>query len=210
MKSYQVKSILPNKALLLSFGCLLPFAALGIYLDLEMWTGKIIASIPFLIGAGLAFYFLMFYVEGEKLIQLSDDTIIADGTPIKIENISGFKLKDDSPEFIYLKIFTDAGQNLSIGTRTSDKGELLKLYEELKKTIQKHNKVSHRQIKESKLIYDTHWGKLIGIAVIALMVFVLYNQFFTDNPPKSLGGFFTALSCGTFLLYRIFVKNNNR
>ncbi|MBC3542052.1 hypothetical protein ACFSC6_08590 [Rufibacter sediminis] len=210
MKSYQVKYILPNKALLLSFGCLLPFAAFGIYLELEMQTGKTIASIPFLIGTGLAFYFIMFYVDGEKLIKISDDLIIADGTTIKIKSISSIKLKDDSPEFIYLKVFTNSGQNLSIGTRTSDKGELLKLYEELKKAIQKHDKESHQQIMENKLIYDTPWGKLIGVAAITLMVFILHNQFFTNNPAKSLGGFFTALNCGTFLLYRIFRKNNNR
>lgn len=208
MKSYQVKHVLPNKALLLSMCCLLPFAALGIYMDLEMQTGRDVASIPFIIGTSLAFYFLMFYVEKVKVIQLSDDSIISNGLKIKMESINSFKLKDDSPEFIYLKIFTNEGQILSIGTRTNNKLELLSFYEELKKTILKHNKLNHFQIKEEKLIYDSQWGKIIGIVVIGVMAFTLYEKIYTDNSAKSLGGFFAVFSGGAFLLYRIFRKNN--
>jgi hypothetical protein len=207
MNSYQVKHILPNKALLLSLGCLLPFAALGIYLESEMQTSKIKTAIPFFLGAGLAYYFIMFYVEGIKVIHLFNDSIITDGSTIKIESISSFKLKDDSSEFIYLKIFTTDGQNLSIGTRTSDNVELLKLYEDLKKAVNNHNKDSIHQIVEKKLIYDSHWGKLIGVAIIALMVFAVYNRFFTDYYTNSLGGLLVMLSCGAFLLFRIFGKN---
>ncbi|MBF9254420.1 hypothetical protein I2I11_14040 [Pontibacter sp. 172403-2] len=171
---------------------------------------KDVADVPIIIGACLGFYFMLFYTEGTRVVELTTEEIRTEKRSIKISDIKNFKLKDDSPEFVYLKIATHSNEKLSIGTRTSSQEELLKLYSDLKKAVEEHNIVNLNQILEKKLIYDTPFGKIIGLVVIGVTLLMVYSLFFSSGGTKNYGAYVTFFGCSSFLLFRIFGRRKNQ
>lgn len=198
----RILSCLSLVLIILPTALLLTLSKLGTQLHHPLffwgWMGSLIGS----------FVLMLVWNNGIQECEIRPEGLVVKNQLLQWEQLASYKIKDDSSEFLTLKIRTHNHKTYRITHRKKfeEKDDFRQFRIDFEEAVAQANLALEKKIQKHPLLWETKCGKVYGIVLILALLAFTGVLFIVKNPWTATGNYLIVLGTSIPLLIRIFKK----